>query len=153
MYKECPGRAALDEAGVVELADARDSKSRVREDVRVQVPPPAPINTWVGGFPRQPIFFSIMRWGPHGDHLKKIAPPGFTHTSLSSAMDFSCLASSYHATYSCRSKPGMACPGQTTTVKGKGGRETPPHLIRQSNIHVPLVITVLFHPGFLGDHH
>ena len=27
---------------MVELADARDSKSRVREDVRVQVPPPAP---------------------------------------------------------------------------------------------------------------
>jgi hypothetical protein len=27
---------------VVELADARDSKSRVRKDVRVQVPPPAP---------------------------------------------------------------------------------------------------------------
>ena len=29
-------------AGVVELADARDSKSRVREDVRVRPPPPAP---------------------------------------------------------------------------------------------------------------
>ena len=28
-------------AGVVELADARDSKSRVREDVRVRPPPPA----------------------------------------------------------------------------------------------------------------
>ena len=27
---------------MVELADARDSKSRVRKDVRVQVPPPAP---------------------------------------------------------------------------------------------------------------
>ncbi|MBP2675181.1 MAG: hypothetical protein H6Q84_2021 [Deltaproteobacteria bacterium] len=34
---------ARDGAGVVELADARDSKSRVREDVRVQVPPPAPL--------------------------------------------------------------------------------------------------------------
>ncbi|MBP2679549.1 MAG: hypothetical protein H6Q82_2614, partial [Deltaproteobacteria bacterium] len=33
---------ARDGAGVVELADARDSKSRVRKDVRVQVPPPAP---------------------------------------------------------------------------------------------------------------
>ena len=42
VYKECPGRAARDGAGVVELADARDSKSRVRKDVRVQVPPPAP---------------------------------------------------------------------------------------------------------------
>ena len=30
------------DAGVVELADARDSKSRVREDVRVRPPPPAP---------------------------------------------------------------------------------------------------------------
>ena len=30
-------------AGVVELADARDSKSRVRKDVRVRPPPPAPI--------------------------------------------------------------------------------------------------------------
>ena len=29
-------------AGVVELADARDSKSRVRKDVRVRPPPPAP---------------------------------------------------------------------------------------------------------------
>ena len=29
---------------MVELADARDSKSRVRKDVRVQVPPPAPFN-------------------------------------------------------------------------------------------------------------
>ena len=28
-------------ASVVELADARDSKSRVREDVRVRPPPPA----------------------------------------------------------------------------------------------------------------
>ena len=43
VYKECPGRDARDGAGVVELADARDSKSRVREDVRVQVPPPAPL--------------------------------------------------------------------------------------------------------------
>jgi hypothetical protein len=43
VYKECPGRAAPDGAGVVELADARDSKSRVRKDVRVQVPPPAPL--------------------------------------------------------------------------------------------------------------
>ena len=42
VYKERPGRCALDDAGVVELADARDSKSRVRKDVRVQVPPPAP---------------------------------------------------------------------------------------------------------------
>ena len=42
VYKEYPGRAAPEDAGVVELADARDSKSRVREDVRVQVPPPAP---------------------------------------------------------------------------------------------------------------
>ena len=42
VYKECPGRVAPDDAGVVELADARDSKSRVRKDVRVQVPPPAP---------------------------------------------------------------------------------------------------------------
>ena len=42
VYKECPGQAARDGAGVVELADARDSKSRVRKDVRVQVPPPAP---------------------------------------------------------------------------------------------------------------
>ena len=42
VYKECPGRAAPYDAGVVELADARDSKSRVRKDVRVQVPPPAP---------------------------------------------------------------------------------------------------------------
>ena len=31
-------------AGVVELADARDSKSRVRKDVRVRPPPPAPKN-------------------------------------------------------------------------------------------------------------
>ena len=30
-------------AGVVELADARDSKSRVRKDVRVRPPPPAPM--------------------------------------------------------------------------------------------------------------
>src|SRR5512140_1665811 len=36
------GAIAPDDAGVVELADARDSKSRVRKDVRVQVPPPAP---------------------------------------------------------------------------------------------------------------
>ena len=41
VYKECPGRDAPDDAGVVELADARDSKSRVRKDVRVQAPPPA----------------------------------------------------------------------------------------------------------------
>ena len=36
------GGAPPYDAGVVELADARDSKSRVRKDVRVQVPPPAP---------------------------------------------------------------------------------------------------------------
>ena len=33
---------------MVELADARDSKSRDRKVVRVQVPPPAPLNT--GGY-------------------------------------------------------------------------------------------------------
>ena len=32
----------LNFAGVVELADARDSKSRLRKKVRVQLPPPAP---------------------------------------------------------------------------------------------------------------
>ena len=32
-------------AGVVELADARDSKSRVRKNVRVRPPPPAPKST------------------------------------------------------------------------------------------------------------
>ena len=33
-------------AGVVELADALDSKSCVREDVRVRPPPPAPKNAY-----------------------------------------------------------------------------------------------------------
>jgi hypothetical protein len=42
VYKERPGPSVPNDAGVVELADARDSKSRVRKDVRVQVPPPAP---------------------------------------------------------------------------------------------------------------
>ena len=40
VYKGNPG--ASPDAGVVELADARDSKSRARKGVRVQVPPPAP---------------------------------------------------------------------------------------------------------------
>jgi hypothetical protein len=31
-------------AGVVELVDAPDSKSGVRDDVRVRVPPPAPLS-------------------------------------------------------------------------------------------------------------
>ena len=40
-------------AGVMELADVRDSKSRVREDVRVRPPPPALSRNhdlWVSGF-------------------------------------------------------------------------------------------------------
>ena len=36
------GIILLAHAGVVELVDARDSKSRVRKDVRVRPPPPAP---------------------------------------------------------------------------------------------------------------
>ena len=35
-------KSVIPHAGVVELADARDSKSRVRKDVRVRTPPPAP---------------------------------------------------------------------------------------------------------------
>ena len=35
-------KSVIPHAGVVELADARDSKSRVRKDVRVRPPPPAP---------------------------------------------------------------------------------------------------------------
>ena len=37
-------KSVIPHAGVVELADARDSKSRVRKDVRVRPPPPAPKN-------------------------------------------------------------------------------------------------------------
>src|SRR4030042_1317937 len=41
VYKERPGRNVPDDAGVVELADARDSKSRGRKDGRVRPPPKA----------------------------------------------------------------------------------------------------------------
>ena len=63
VYKGCPGRAAPDSAGVVELADARDSKSRVREDVRVQVPPPAPGESQGSGKSPDPLSFEP---GAHG---------------------------------------------------------------------------------------
>ena len=41
-------------AGVVELADALDSKSSVRKDVRVRPPPPAPL-----GNPESPVLWRL----------------------------------------------------------------------------------------------
>lgn len=43
--------------------------------------------------------------------------------------------------------------GAGTPINGKGGRETPPHHHRRWNLHPPLIVSVLFHPAFLGDHH
>src|SRR4030042_1201888 len=63
VYKERPGRNVPDDAGVVELADARDSKSRVRKDVRVQVHPPAPGEPQGAGASPDPFSFEP---GAHG---------------------------------------------------------------------------------------
>ena len=54
-------------AGVVELADARDSKSRVRKDVRVRPPPPAPKSRSAIGAAR----FCIVQQGSNPKALGK----------------------------------------------------------------------------------
>ena len=51
VYKGYPG--ASPDAGVVELADARDSKSRARKGVRVRPPPPAPLPLPLRGAQRE----------------------------------------------------------------------------------------------------
>ncbi len=43
------------------------------------------------------------------------------------------------------------CDNFVISMNGKGGREPPPHLHRRFHLYVPLVVTVIFHPGFLGD--
>ena len=48
-------------AGVVELADARDSKSRVRKGVRVRPPPPAPKNRGIRK--DAPVFWCVWSEG------------------------------------------------------------------------------------------
>jgi hypothetical protein len=45
------------------MADARDSKSRAREGVRVRLPPPAPIATRSGGAPSGVTFLTIVGSG------------------------------------------------------------------------------------------
>ena len=71
VYKECPGRDAPDNAGVVELADARDSKSRVRKDMRVRPPPPAPGESQGSG--KSPGPFSFEPGAQEGVERARIA--------------------------------------------------------------------------------
>ena len=76
--------SVIPHAGVVELADARDSKSRVRKDVRVRPPPPAPnvknpnpASVHCGRRVRILLFRGILFAAASPRRLRLYAPNGF----------------------------------------------------------------------------